>query len=272
MKLNKIFIYINALIDILKFKIHRLSNKPFASKTTYLNIHYQSKIKKYPVVEKFEKEHKFSIDNDWFEKLALYTQVVVKKSEINYQHGKLLYSLLMNYINLNIHKEKFIQIFETGTARGFSALCMAKAIIDSSIEGNITTVDILPHNKKMIWNCIDDCDGLKSRQEILSRWPEHTKIINFVQNKSSIATKNLSFNRIHFAFLDAHHITSEVINEFNFVESKQKSNDIIFFDDVTPALYPGVVDAINNILQSKKYSIKFLKLSEVRQYAVATKI
>ena len=49
-----------------------------------------------------------------------------------------------------------INIIETGTVRGFSALCMAKALSDAKFEGSIFTIDVLPHDKKMFWNCAAD--------------------------------------------------------------------------------------------------------------------
>ena len=124
----------------------------------------------------------------------------------------------------------------------------------------------------MIWNCIDDCDGLKSRQEILSRWPEHTKIINFVQNKSSIATKNLSFNRIHFAFLDGGHNYEDVKLEVEYLIPRPKKGDIIFFDDFHDTLYPGIVKAVEELEGSGKYSLKIISVNEQRRYAIGEKI
>ena len=48
-------------------------------------------------------------------------------------------------------EKKSVTILETGTARGFSALCMAKALEDSKKKGIILTFDILSHNKKSYW-------------------------------------------------------------------------------------------------------------------------
>ena len=35
-------------------------------------------------------------------------------------------------------------------------------IEDSEKVGKIFTIDIIPHNKKLYWNCIDDCEGKKT--------------------------------------------------------------------------------------------------------------
>ena len=58
-----------------------------------------------------------------------------------------------------------INIVETGTARGFSAICMSKALNDSkNIKGEIHTIDLLPVNKAMYWNIIDDNEKKKTRE------------------------------------------------------------------------------------------------------------
>ena len=269
--MNKFYNQIYSVFNNLKLKFHNYFKIPLASKKKYLALHIKAQKNNYSKVNEYESRHKFQIDKIWFEKLALHTQVVVKKSEINYQHGRILYALFMSYIDKRKYHTKFFQVFETGTARGFSALCMSKALLDSNVDGNIATIDILPHTKKMIWNCINDCDDFVSRKDILSKWSKEVENINFLQGKSSEIIKELNFKRINFAFLDAHHITKEVINEFNFVQEKQIKGDIIFFDDVTPALYPGVVKALKIIKGGKDYSIEYLFISEERQYAIATK-
>ena len=82
---------------------------------------------KYKEIDNFEESCGYFLDKDWLDNLALYTQIVIKKSQINYQHGRILYSLLMKYLNQNNDK---INVLETGTARGFSSICMSKAILD----------------------------------------------------------------------------------------------------------------------------------------------
>ena len=113
----------------------------------------------------------------------MHTQVCIKKSKINYQHGRALYTTLRDYINE--YKKNFsqkINIVETGTARGFSAICMSKALNDSkNIKGEIHTIDLLPVNKAMYWNIIDDNEKKKTRRELLEKWPNELKNINFIE-------------------------------------------------------------------------------------------
>ena len=78
-------------------------------------------------------------------------------------HGYLLYIALDRYLKDNPNIE-FINILETGTDMGFSCVCMAKALYDNGRNGKIYTLDILPNDIKMYWNCIKDFVGKKRDQ------------------------------------------------------------------------------------------------------------
>ena len=134
-------------------------------------------------LEKLEEKNGFIIDKDWLNALAFQTQIVVKKSKLNYAHGRVLYTVLSSYLATLKQDNRNINIIETGTARGFSALCMAKALNDSNFEGTICTVDVLPHHNKIFWNCAaDHLKGKQTRQELLSDWAELVdRYIIFIQ-------------------------------------------------------------------------------------------
>ena len=86
------------------------------------NLNLESYVSYYPF------DNEYNIPNDFIFDLAFKTVVVHKRSKITLNHGKLLYSELKKYIINN--NNKFINIIETGTARGYSAICMAKALND----------------------------------------------------------------------------------------------------------------------------------------------
>ena len=44
----------------------------------------------------------------------------------------------------------FLNILETGTARGFSSIVMAKVLTDIKQDGQINTIDIIPPNIKIV--------------------------------------------------------------------------------------------------------------------------
>ena len=248
-----------------------LTKKILASRDEYEALHKNAQQKKYPEIEKFEDKYGYHIDTDWFENLALHTQVVVKKSDLNYPHGRILYSSLMNYLEKMESEKKSITILETGTARGFSALCMAKALVESKIDGNIFTIDTLPHDKSFYWNCIDDHEGPKSRKELLKSWPRELGHIIFIQGQTRFQLPKIRIKRINFAFLDATHDKQNVLFEYNYIKKRQSAGDKIVFDDVTPGLFDGVVGAVNYIESEKLYDIEYINASNERGYAIATR-
>lgn len=244
--------------------------QPKAGKEKYIEIWEDAKSKKYPMIDDYEKKAGFAIDEKWFHELALHTQVVIKKSDICYQHGRLLYSALRKYLKES--KSKFANILETGTARGFSSLCMAKAMSDAQTEGKIITFDVLPHNVQMYWNCIDDNDGVKSREELLRAYSDLIeRYIIFHQGDTRIELPKVFFPKINFAFLDGAHTYNDVLNEFNSVKDKQETGDIIFFDDYTPKLFPGIVEAVDEICDKFNYKKEIITVGEQRGYVIGTK-
>jgi len=254
-------------------KIHNknpIIKNPKGERQAYLQTAQEAKEKQYPETDNYENRIGFSIQPDWFHELALHTQVVVKKSEINYQHGRLLYSTLRKY--LAEHNPASVNIIETGTARGFSALCMAKALADADKPGTIMTFDVLPHNTKIYWNCIDDHEGKKTRAELLKNYTDLSeRYIIFNQGDTKIQLPKFGFTRIHFAFLDGAHKYGHLMSEFKAFEHAQKAGDIIFFDDYDEKKYPGVVKAVDEICSNYNYSKKLIKSSESRVYVIAEK-
>ena len=118
-----------------------------------------------------------------------------KKSKLSIDHGKYLYSELRKYIcNNNFN---FINVVETGTARGFSAICMAKAMFDEKQNGQIFTFDIIPHDKKLYWNNIVDVTyGKSTRKELLQEWNYLTEqYVKFINNFAHIYLKSINFER-----------------------------------------------------------------------------
>ena len=264
---------VNAVNKYANFRWYRspLAKKPRATEAEYLKRANKAKLVRYPIIDNYENECAYSIDLNWMHKLALHTQVVMKKSNLNYQHGRLLYSSLSSYI----HKASapFVNIVESGTARGFSSLCMAKALNDNNAFGKIITFDVLPHHHKMYWNCIDDLEGKKTRSELLKNYHSLTqKYIVFHQGNSATELPKLQMERINFAFLDATHDYFHLMKEFKNIGPRQLQGDIIFFDDYTPKLFPGAVKAVDEICVKHKYSKEIITISDSRAYVIAEKL
>ena len=98
------------------------------TKEKYLKLHSKALLNLNKDVIDFQQSSGFKVNEKWFNNLALHTQTCIKKSQLNFNHGRLIYSVLSKYI-AEIHDKENnpLTILETGTARGFSAICMSKA-------------------------------------------------------------------------------------------------------------------------------------------------
>ena len=254
-----------------KWNNQPLLTKPISNKQKYYDLWNKASLKQNPEVNQYETSTGYKIEKDWLNDLALRTQIVIKKNELNYAHGKILYSSLREYISENQENLENIVILETGTARGFSSLCMAKALNDSKISGSILTFDVLPHTKKIYWNCITDhLEGPITRQELLEPWKQLVNnYIIFHQGYSNIELKKIGLQRINFAFLDGSHTYKDVLFEFNIIKKHQKKGDVIVFDDYNEKLFPGIVKAVNEISDNFGYEKKIIRSFNERSYVIA---
>ena len=94
---------------------------------------------------------------------------------------------------------------------------MAKALNDFNINGNILSLDCISHNLPIYWNCIDDEEAPKTRNDLLSNWEDELSRVIFVQGWTDGLINRIGLNRINFAFLDAQHTKENVLQEFLFV-------------------------------------------------------
>lgn len=268
------FLKLKQYIKALTYNERTFSETPFGSspraeREAYIRLYDEAIKAIYPVIDEYEKAKGFSLDRQWLDKLALHTQVVIKKSRLNWQHGRLLYATLRAYLRDRVcDGQEPVTIFETGTARGFSAVCMAKAMLDAQDIGTIVTLDILPHNTPIYWNCVDDHDGKKTRQGLLSPWPNELAQCVFIQGWTRQQLQRTGLSRVHFAFLDASHTKEDVLAEYAYVRERQKLGDMIVFDDVTPGLFDGVVTAVKEIDNEGYYQVEYLTASSERGYAI----
>jgi hypothetical protein len=280
------FIRINILLlRPVKILLDKLSNvvwynnplgerRKYCTKEIYLNLARNVRDESYPEIEKYENNIGFSIDKMWLDDLALHTQITIKKSKLCYAHGRVVYTALSGYLakQINHQKKQRITILETGTARGFSSLCMAKALSDQNRYGLIITYDFLPHLKKMYWNCIDDNDGPKTRAELLSKWKDLMQnYIIYQQGDTRLELNKLQLERINFAFLDGAHTFNDVMNEFQKIKTRQVSGDVIVYDDYTKEKFSGIVRAVNEICINHDYKRIDLKSSDSRGYVITEK-
>jgi len=254
-----------------KYHVFPFGTEPQATADRYLELWEEGKAASFPDVDAYEEEIGYRIDPDWFHGLALQTQIVVKSWDTCYQHGRLLYTTLSEYIAGHTHTS--LNVLETGTARGFSSLCMAKALSDAGMPGTILTFDVLPHDVKMYWNCIADVEGVKTRAELLAEYaPLIENYIIFHEGDTTRELPKVKIPRVHFAFLDGKHTYEAVLHEFACIQRQQRAGDVIFFDDYTPDFFPGIVQAVDEICRDNGYSKRTLTISNERGYAIAKKL
>lgn len=245
-------------------------NMPLPGPETYLRLFEAARNAPSASITAYEDETGYRIDKTWMDNLALHTQVVLKGSALNWHHGRVLYSTLRSFLAAS-SMQLPTQILETGTARGFSAVVMARALLDSGLPGSITTLDALPHRTQMYWGCIDDAEGKKSRAELLTPWRKECGLITFVQGWTPIQLSRLDLPRISFAFLDGSHVASDLWKEYEYLACRQESGDMIVFDDASPGFEDGVMSVINKVRHAGDYFVRFLQSSENRGYAIATR-
>jgi predicted O-methyltransferase YrrM len=234
----------------------------------YQRLWTEARQRRFPAVDDYETASGSAIDPEWFHQLALLTQVPIKKSEICYQHGRLLYATLARYVRERARHH--LTIVETGTARGFSALCMARALDDGGASGKILSFDVLPHDTPMLWNSIADAGGPRTRAELLGGYAELIeRYVIFHRGDTVRELARVSAPRVHFAFLDSVHTYEHVMAEFGALRDRQAAGDVLFFDDYSPHAYPGVVAAADEICRTHGYVGNVVTANAHRRYLIA---
>jgi predicted O-methyltransferase YrrM len=252
------------------WRVAPLASAPKADAKTYLALWERAKAATYPEIDELEMRLSFRIDTEWLDSLAMQTQIVVKQSVLSYAHGRLLYALVCS-AHRRVGGQPLVML-ETGTARGFSALCMAKALEDSGNGGFIVTMDVLPHEAPMYWNCIADVEGPRSRKELLANYRAQCRKVVFVQGDSMGDLSRLGLARVHLAFLDGVHTERYVQAEVRYLADRQESGDQIVFDDFSESQFPGVVRAARAAAKTHGYSLSTVNGPEGRAYAIATRV
>ena len=230
-------------------------------------------------------------EKDDMDNVGLKLQICVKKSRPMYIHGYVLTSALHKYLSekqkilntanfTNRLKHSFFEVFtnkkdkseefiilETGTARGFSSIMMAKILEMFNVNGKIYTTDKI----NMFDNCIKSAqlNRTVSIHECVEEWKTLVdKYINFVvgNTKITLPSLNKKLNRIHFAFLDGSHHYKDIEYELDYVAQKQQQGDIIVCDDYTRSQFPEIYTAVNEFLEKGLYDSKQFFGSDGRKH------
>ncbi len=150
------------------------------------------------------------------------------------EHGLLLYKLVSG----GSRRGGPLVALDVGTARGFSALTMARAMLDGEVEGRVYSVDVIGHDEPVIWHgdkhdADEPLAGVEmSRAEIWRRWfPDEAGMVTTVEGTSLDVLGGWRHGPIDCAFLDGSHEYEDVRGELAALDSLMAEGGVIVVDD-----------------------------------------
>jgi hypothetical protein len=227
---------------------------------TYARLWEEERQHEYPNVDAFEGRMGHAMDRDRLESLARVLSCPYKAAAPNWQHGRVIYAATRNYLVGS--GEDPVNLLDIGTAKGFSAMSLMTALMDSNAAGWVTSVDVMPPAARVRRNTVAEVDGLKTLPEILSPWPEAMQI-HFVES-TGIDWLATHPERVHVAFVDGKHTGIVVRKEGLLLADRQELGDLVIFDDVH---IPDVGAAVDSLMRD--YEIERIQVLPKRAYAVA---
>lgn len=214
----------------------------------------------YPIIDEFERSLGYKINRDTLEEIALDLACPVKKNPPCWQHGRVLYAAAREYLARN--DEPYYHFLDIGTAKGFSALCVALALAHSHKLGQVVSVDVIDPYAKVDRNSI--MDPLTVPELVHHWWPTWIDRLFIGMTGEEYLATLADSARIHFAFVDGKHDFKAVLAEGHMIARHQEAGDIAIFDDVH---VPGVHRAI----QPLPYEFQYIRVLPNRAYAVGVR-
>lgn len=228
----------------------------------YIHAFNQERLMAYPVVSDFEAYAGYAVDRERLEVAARVLACPLKVNPPNWQHGRVLYAAARRYLHDHVLEGPFT-FLDIGTAKGFSALCLAWALSDSALSGAIHTCDVIDPTARIRRNTIADLDGLKTLEEMLAPWHESACIEAW--QMPGVRWLESHPERIHFAFVDGKHSGSVVWMEGQLLAQRQQTGDVTIFDDVDR---PEIWASVSSL---KEYEVSKLTILPHRAYAIGVR-
>jgi len=194
----------------------------------YAAIFEAERLRSYPAIDAFEARCGYAIDRVKLETAARVLACPLKINPPNWQHGRVIYAATRRA--LAACDEQAVCLLDIGTAKGFSALCLEWARLDSGAVGVVHSVDVIDPASHTHRNTAAECDGPKTLAEILEPWPEAQAIAFY--HDTGIDWLRRHKGRVHVAFVDGKHSSDVVREEGRLIASRQKTGDVAIFDDV----------------------------------------
>ena len=169
------------------------------------------------------------LSDDWYRRA-----VTVLRGGDGGEHGKLLYKLALAVLPA----QPDAITLDVGTARGFSALVMARAMQDAKLIGTVYTVDTVGHSESVNWHIEkhsqdDPLVGLSiSRREIWDRWyRDGSSAVVVAKGRSVELLSSWKHGPIGVAFLDGSHSYEDVRQELALLDGLMVETGVILLDD-----------------------------------------
>ena len=150
------------------------------------------------------------------------------------EHGLLLYKLGC----LCAERGSPFVALDVGTARGFSAMSLARAVLDAGVEGRVYTIDVFPHDESREWHIAkqldDELEGAPpmSRLQIWQRWfAEESAVVSPIAGRSLEVLKTWPHGPIDLAFIDGSHAYEDVSGELELLDPLMAEHCAIVLDD-----------------------------------------
>lgn len=213
----------------------------------------------YPIVDAFEARMGFAIDRAKLEAAARVLACPLKQHAPNWQHGRVLYSLLRQHFTGR--NQGRAVVLDIGTAKGFSALCAQWALMDSAVQGQVVSVDVIDPSSRERRNTVIELEAPQTLFEMLRPWPDADSI-RFVQS-TGVEFLQKYRGRIDVAFVDGKHRGEVVFKEGALLADQQGCGDLVVFDDV------HLLDVREAVLSLSTYAVEFLTVLPTRAYAIA---
>ena len=218
----------------------------------------------YPVIDALEIRLGYALSPSRYLPAAEVLACPVKKDKHGqlrqvalWQHGRVLYALA---------RERFVgledvTVLDIGTAKGYSALCVLWALMDTDCGGMVHSVDVLDPLARIPRHTVAEVDGLKTLAEFLSPWPEAQRI-QFHQS-TGIAWLEQHEDWLPFVYVDGKHTAAVVRRESELIRHRQRAGDVTVFDDVQ------IPDVATVLARLGGYDIEYVRPTKDRAYAIA---
>lgn len=211
----------------------------------------------YPVVDAIETRTGHALERTRLEGAAAVLACPVKKNPPSWQHGRVLYSLVRQYLE---GCRSRVLMLDVGTAKGFSALCLQWALNDAQVQGTVVSVDVIDPRSREGRNTVAELAGPKTIWEIVAPWPE-ASAIKFLHS-TGIQWLTQYTGRIEVAFVDGKHTGPVVWKEGKLLAERQQRGDLAIFDDV------HLLDVRDAVASLSAYDLEWVTVLPERAYAI----